>query len=529
LSAAAVIGSRFRLDLLTALGVEPVVDELVATQFIDQVTFTRQPEYVFHHALVRAVAYEAQLKSDRAELHRRVAAAIEHREADSVDENAALIAEHLESAGDLRAACDWHMHAGSWAVNRDVAAAWLSWERARGIADALPTKDQDRATMRVASRTALCRIAWRVHADVAGNRFEELRDMCTAAGDTVSLAIATAALVIDNVYKSRLREASQLASEVMALIESIDDPTLTVGLSCVAIRAKFSNAEFSVALRWSERVIDLADGDPLKGNFMFGSPLALAYATRGITRYHLGHPGWRDDLRQGLSFARVADPMTYATLVGYVYFAGISTGALRPDDGAVSQIEEALGIAERSGDDFALAVARMTLGFALIHRATAQEQARGQLLVADVRDAFVGQRFFVDMLPLLELYLARERARRKNLDDVIPQMRAAVDHLFPDGRLLVWSLPATAALVETILDRSPDGDLGEAERAVSRLATAHTDDGVVIRDVTLLHLRALLARAHADDVAYRGYRDRYREMATALGFEGHIQWAEAMP
>ena len=29
--------------------------------------------------------------------------------------------------------------------------------------------------------------------------------------------------------------------------------------------------------------------------------------------------------------------------------------------------------------------------------------------------------------------------------------------------------------------------------------------------------------------AYRDYRDRYREMATSLGFEGHMQWAEAMP
>ena len=44
---------------------------LVAAELIDQVRFTRQPEYVFHHPLIRAVAYESQLKSDRAELHRR--------------------------------------------------------------------------------------------------------------------------------------------------------------------------------------------------------------------------------------------------------------------------------------------------------------------------------------------------------------------------------------------------------------------------------------------------------------------------
>ena len=41
LSAAAVLGARFDMDLLAALGVEAVVDDLVAAQLIDQVRFTR--------------------------------------------------------------------------------------------------------------------------------------------------------------------------------------------------------------------------------------------------------------------------------------------------------------------------------------------------------------------------------------------------------------------------------------------------------------------------------------------------------
>ena len=104
LSAAAVIGSRFSRDLLETLGIDPVLEDLVGGEFIDQIRFTRQPEYVFHHPLIRTVAYESQLKSDRAELHRRVAAAIESRDPAAADENAALIAEHLEAAGDLHAA-----------------------------------------------------------------------------------------------------------------------------------------------------------------------------------------------------------------------------------------------------------------------------------------------------------------------------------------------------------------------------------------------------------------------------------------
>ena len=56
-----------------------------------------------------------------------------------------------------------------------------------------------------------------------------------------------------------------------------------------------------------------------------------------------------------------------------------------------------------------------------------------------------------------------------------------------------------------------------------------TDEGLVIRDVWLLRLRALLARAQGDAAAHTHFRDRYRDMAKTLGFEGHIAWAEAMP
>ena len=173
------------------------------------------------------------------------------------------------------------MRAATWATNRDIAAARLSWERARRIADALPADDPDRAAMRIAPRTMLCGTAWRVHVNVAGDRFEELRELCTAAGDKASLAIAMAGLVMDHAFQGRMREASRLASEAMALIESIGDPTLTVGLSFAPIYAKIESGEWSDVLRWSQTVIDLADGDPSKGNFIFGSPLALAFAHAG--------------------------------------------------------------------------------------------------------------------------------------------------------------------------------------------------------------------------------------------------------
>ena len=89
----------------------------------------------------------------------------------TADENAALIAEHLEAAGEMHAAYGWHLRAGTWATNRDINAARLSWERATRIADALPDDDPNRPAMRIAPRTMLCGTAWRVDANVAGDVF----------------------------------------------------------------------------------------------------------------------------------------------------------------------------------------------------------------------------------------------------------------------------------------------------------------------------------------------------------------------
>ena len=108
LSAAAVIGSRFSRELLETLGIDTILETLLSGEFIDQISFTRQPEYLFHHPLISTVAYESQLKSIIPSYTGAVAAAIESSNAAAADENAALIAEHMEAAGDLHTAYGSH-------------------------------------------------------------------------------------------------------------------------------------------------------------------------------------------------------------------------------------------------------------------------------------------------------------------------------------------------------------------------------------------------------------------------------------
>ncbi len=200
---------------------------------------------------------------------------------------------------------------------------------------------------------------------------------------------------------------------------------------------------------------------------------------------------------------------------------------LRADDIAVRELEGALQIAEASGEDTSVGNLKFTLGRVLAERNRPAEHQRGLELLTEVRDMCLQLRFFRTHLPVVDLCAARARARIGDREDAISAMRTALDDLFRAGQL-VHSVWGTAILVETLLDRGADADVAEAEAAITRLADAPADEGLVIREIWLLRLRALLARAHGDETAYRDYRDRYRDLAKTLGFEGHIAWAEAM-
>ncbi|HEX3286798.1 MAG TPA: AAA family ATPase [Mycobacterium sp.] len=527
LHAASVIGGRFGAELLTALGIDPMIDELVATELVDQITFTPHAEYIFHHPLIRAVAYESQLKADRTEVHRRLAAAIEAQAPQSADFNAVLIAEHLEAAGELRAAYAWHMRAGGWSTNRDIAAARVSWERARQIADALPDNDADRSAMRIAPRTMLCVSAPRVRANVSDS-FAELRELCTASGDKASLAAGMTAPLVELLAAGCAQEASRLASEQLALLESIGDPTLTVGLAAWAISAWFDTGEIANVLRWSQTIIDLAGGDPARGaSFGFGSPLAVALASRGTARWWLGRDGWHDDYDDALVMARNSDPLTYGAVIAFIFGWTIFYGVRRADDSVVHANEEALKIAEDSSDDTALGILTLTLGVALVSRDAPADRRRGLELLMQARDMWLRERDYFYGIPLMELYVARESARNGNRDSAVRVMREVVDGLLEAGRMSYLVIGA-GMLVETLLAGGAEDDLADAQEAIDRLAHLPATEEWAVLKIMLLRLRARLSRARGDKAAYLDLVSRYREMAESLGFEGHIEYAEAM-
>ena len=496
LNAAAVIGARFDADLLAALIADVDVGPLIEAELVAQVRFAPSAEYAFRHPLIRTVAYESQLKSIRAQSHRRLAAAIET--GGSADENAALIAEHLEAAGDLQAAFDWHMHAGTWFAFRDMRAAHTGWRRAREVADRLPEDDCDRLTKAIAPRTLLCAQAYRVGGSGAETGFEELRELCTAADDRRSLATGMAGLMTCQTMKGHRWEASQLADELVGLLEEIGDPTLTVALSYSAMIAKHETAEMADVLRFAQRVIDFADGDPAKGSLIVESPLTLVTTMRGFARWCLGIAGWKDDFDQSIATSHaLTDPGALGGAMWFTYVPAIPYGVLLPDASALRSTAEFLSFAEQSGDDLAVDLAHGIHGLALVYQ-DGPARERGFELLVQTRERAANNQFSLTNLPLVDAHIAREKARTGVIGDAIELGRSVAEEVLNSGGC-IWTALATSVLVEALLQRGGNGDLGEAEQVIAQLAAVPTDPGFVVHEISLLRLRALLARARQDE------------------------------
>ncbi|MFY9919031.1 MAG: adenylate/guanylate cyclase domain-containing protein [Mycobacterium sp.] len=524
-NAASVIGLRFDVDLLKELVSDVDIAPLVAAEVLDQVAFSEPAEYAFRHPLTRTVAYETQLKSDRAQLHRRLAAAIEARGA--ADENAALIAQHMEAAGDLHAAFDWHMRAANWFTFRNFAAAQSSWLRARDVADRLPDDDPDRHRMRIAPRALLCANEYRIRSGRAGEQFAELKELCAMADDKRSLAIGLAGVALATQLDLGPRPAAPMAEELIQLLDSVGDPALMVSLSVAPLTASIQGGKITAATRLAENVIKTTGGKPGLGELITISPVASAFSARGIARWSTGLPGWNEDFKRALEVGSAIPPAFRSGTFWHIYLYAVPNGVLMATQAMVDDAAEMLSAAEQFGEQITIDLAKIALGISLGYQHSADREA-GAALLQELHDA-AGQRGIMvpQNVPLIDIHLARERLRLGDVDGSIELARTARAEYLRSGDFM-WFGVACATLTESLLHRGNAADLREARDVTNGLAATPTEPGVIIYEIWLLRLRALLAKAEDDEAAYRDYRDRYRKMANDLGFEGHMQWAAEM-
>ncbi len=131
---AAVVGRVFWDSALAALAGAPTFPPLT-TALGRELVLHRAPsafagceEYLFRHALVRDVAYETVLLSDRRALHARAARWLEAHAAERIDECLSILAGHWDAANDAARAAGYLVRSAELALaagNHDAACATL--------------------------------------------------------------------------------------------------------------------------------------------------------------------------------------------------------------------------------------------------------------------------------------------------------------------------------------------------------------------------------------------------------------------
>lgn len=156
----AIYGRQFWSGGLGALGVpegDRILPPLEPRGFVSlqsESTLEGENEWLFHHALLRDVAYDSVLKRERPALHSQAGEWLEHKaqESDRLDEFAGVLGEHRERAGELVMAAEWYLRAGERARKQSAMREGRRFfDRAL---DLLPPADRERRWRALVGREA---------------------------------------------------------------------------------------------------------------------------------------------------------------------------------------------------------------------------------------------------------------------------------------------------------------------------------------------------------------------------------------
>ncbi len=290
LQAAAVIGKEFPDAVLREIVELPDEDlaqalsVLRAGEFLYERALYPTLEYAFKHPLTQEVAYRSQLAQRRQPVHAAVARAIEAREPERADENAALLAYHWDEADEVERAAHWHERAAEVISVVDFRESARHLERVRELVDRLPDSPEQRARA-VDARAQI--LTWRARGAVGEVEppllFAEAETL--AGGDLLSLTRARRSYAYYCLYHRREREGVQQAERAMQDADRLGDRELRVTARWVVALGDYFLGRLERGDATCSAAIELCEGDPDFGAETFaGSTYLMALGMRGGIR-----------------------------------------------------------------------------------------------------------------------------------------------------------------------------------------------------------------------------------------------------
>ena len=438
LQTAAVIGKEFTEPVLKSVADLPDVDlanalrVLMGAEFIHEASLYPDLEYAFRHPLTQEVAYHAQLGDRRARVHGAVAQAITALYPEKLDERAALVAHHWESAGESLQAADWHRRAAEWAGVRDPAEALRHWRRVRSLLEEVP-ESPETIGLGLMARHQILKFGWRlgISKAEAARVFTEGKALAERSGNVPMLTFITVNYGGVKNVAGEVEEGISLATEALRLAEQTGDVLLVLGTEYGLAIAFMMSGRLRESLALSDTVIARASDDPTLGLEIFGlCPALSASYVRVLIQGYQGRPKEAlRDLDRTVQLAQEhGDTEVLAWAHGYYSMIARMTGDHR---GALAHGRKAFEIAEKTGSQFNRVAARRDLGLAQVLNEEwpeARETLEAALAIA--REERAGLFLEAQILAFLaETYLAlgeEDRAREAASESVTVTRRRRV-------------------------------------------------------------------------------------------------------
>jgi predicted ATPase len=426
----AALGREFSYELLAAVAQRNAVErdaaleQLVAAGLAFRRGTPPQATFLFKHALVQDAAYGTLLRSQRRQLHRRIAHALEELP-ETAEAQPELLAHHCVQAGLLEQAIAYYARAGRRAVARSaMAEAIAQLTKGSELLKSLPddaARQQKELELQIALGQAL--IATKGYAATAtGDTFARARALCEQLDRPPQIVPVLYGQWVHHLIKGQLQRARSLATEMLRLGEAEGDAAVTLMGHRLSGSTCFYLGELSASCACLERA--MAMFDPADRPFYASLGVQDAYVT--VLTY-LSHDlfclGYLDQSRvrseQAIEEARhlqhaysIAHSLSQAC---WVDWAARSREELR------RRTDATIAVSAEHGFPFNLAVGTVFRGWALA--------ASGQTMegVSRLRDGLAGYRATGSMVfvPFFLTLLADAQGKAQQPDEALGHLTEA--------------------------------------------------------------------------------------------------------
>jgi hypothetical protein len=256
---------------------------LEASGLVQVAALVPELEYLFRHALVQDAAYSSLLKQDRRILHRLAADTLLSLYPERRRELAAVIARHLEGAGDPAAAAEYLVIAGEHALERFAnRESQAFFDRA----EASFAEDDPRIDLRLRAALGGAKVGWAFSHDRAIERLErvlafgEERGSTKLVGDVYFWIAFLRRMRRETPETSpQLKHAAARSAEIGA---ALGDPVAAAFPNAFAGLGMINGGQLRAGAQLLSEALDqlVEHADPLSSAILSGM-LSMAYARLG--------------------------------------------------------------------------------------------------------------------------------------------------------------------------------------------------------------------------------------------------------